>query len=98
MSCQVLFRFFVENHCLECHDHDVQKGDVNFEKELLDQDFTQSYPHWEKAYRLILAQQMPPVGKDRPSKQAYKSISQTMVQSLDALCKTASTTGSSGFI
>ncbi|MFT7514974.1 MAG: hypothetical protein ACI9QL_004199, partial [Candidatus Omnitrophota bacterium] len=69
--------------CLDCHDADAAKGDLNLEA-LLDAPITANPDHWEQVIRQLQARQMPPIGKDRPDDPGYSTASQALIQVLDA--------------
>ena len=60
------WRPLIESYCLDCHDTNSSKGDVNLELalggQLLDHSDT-----WERAVRQMKGRIMPPNGKDRPT-------------------------------
>ena len=70
-------------YCIECHDTDVQKGDIDFES-ILGNSIASDSKVWEKAVRQLRAHQMPPIGKDRPDKATYAAVAAYLESQLDA--------------
>ena len=65
---------FFERHCLDCHDADTAKGELNLER-LLDSEITEHAAEWESVIRRLTARQMPPAKrKRRPSEAEYVDI------------------------
>ena len=75
-------RSFAERYCLECHDRDVQKGDLNLEAILSDD--PAAHPEiWERAVRRLRTRQMPPAGEERPAESDYTRVLTPLERSLD---------------
>ena len=55
---------FLERHCLDCHDADTAKGELNLER-LLDSEITAHAGEWETVIRRLAARQMPPSKRKR---------------------------------
>ena len=57
---------FIESHCLECHDADTEKGEINLD--LFDVDWSDKGSHllWERALNAVKSGEMPPEEKARP--------------------------------
>ena len=73
----------IGSYCLECHDADSAKGDLDLDA-ILDEDVGEHSAIWEKVVRQLDARQMPPIGKDRPDLPAFDRTSQALVTKLDA--------------
>ena len=73
----------VETYCLECHDAESEKGDLNLEV-VLDQDIVAHAETWESVVRQLASRQMPPVGEDRPALGEYDRAYEALVARLDA--------------
>lgn len=58
---------FLEKHCYDCHDEDVQKGDLDLTKLKFDLTDFQSYQKWVKVYDAVSMGDMPPKKKKRPT-------------------------------
>ena len=80
------WRGVVSNYCLECHDADVQKGDLNLES-LLDAEVAAHSDSWEKVLRQTAGRQMPPIGKDRPEEIDYVELVSSLTDVLDELAE-----------
>ena len=76
------WRQVVGSYCLDCHDANTQKGDLNLES-LLDTEFSDHSDTWEKVVRQLDARQMPPIGKDRPDETGYDATSAELIALLD---------------
>ena len=74
----------VGRYCLDCHDGDVTKGDLDLGKILSDDLQTHSV-EWERVVRKLAARQMPPIGKDRPAEKEFEHLVATLGSSLDQL-------------
>ena len=55
---------FLEWHCLDCHNADTAKGELNLER-LLDTELTAHAGEWETVIRRLAARQMPPSKRKR---------------------------------
>ena len=74
----------VGRYCLDCHDGDVTKGNLDLGKILSDDLQTHSV-EWERVVRKLTARQMPPIGKDRPAEKEFEHLVATLGSSLDQL-------------
>ena len=74
----------VGRYCLDCHDGDVTKGNLDLGKILSDDLQTHSV-EWERVVRKLAARQMPPTGKDRPAEKEFEHLVATLGSSLDQL-------------
>ena len=74
----------VGRYCLDCHDGDVKKGNLDLGKILSDDLQTHSV-EWERVVRKLAARQMPPIGKDRPAEKEFEHLVATLGSSLDQL-------------
>ena len=74
----------VGRYCLDCHDGDVTKGNLDLGKILSDDLQTHSV-EWERVVRKLAARQMPPIGKDRPAEKEFEHLVATLGSSLDQL-------------
>lgn len=80
----------IANYCSGCHDGRVQPSGVR----LLSYDATQiaAQPEiWAKAYRLIQADAMPPVGARRPTRAELKAVLVSIEEALGVHAKSAIT-------
>lgn len=74
----------VGRYCLDCHDGDVKKGNMDLGKILSDDLQTHSV-EWERVVRKLAARQMPPIGKDRPAEKEFERLVAMLGSSLDQL-------------
>jgi len=72
----------IGKYCLDCHDADSAKGDLDLDA-ILGEDFAAHSGTWEKVVRQLNARQMPPIGKDRPELAVYDSTEAALVKKLD---------------
>ena len=65
---------FIANHCLDCHDSEITKGDLNLEA-VLEQPLTRNTKVWERVVRRLRGRQMPPADRnDRPNEAEYSRV------------------------
>ena len=57
---------YFENHCLDCHDADTEKGSVNLEDLSFDLGTIESAEKWQKVLNSINSGEMPPEDKKQP--------------------------------
>ena len=72
----------VKRYCFDCHDSDIQKGDLNLQ-ELLEKGIGGHSDVWEKVVRKMKARQMPPIGKKRPDEKTYHQTVAGLSAALD---------------
>ena len=60
---------FLEKHCYDCHDEDVQKGDLDLTKLKFDLNDKATYKQWTKVFDNVLLGDMPPKKKKRPAEE-----------------------------
>ena len=58
---------FLDNYCLDCHDVDTQKGEINLEVSKIDWSDKGSLFLWERVLDALRAGEMPPKKKTQPS-------------------------------
>lgn len=73
----------IVNYCLECHDADIQKGDVNLER-LLDSPFDEQVAGWVEVLQQVESRHMPPVGEERPDEATFTTTTDAIVTALDS--------------
>ena len=74
----------INRYCLDCHDHESRKGELDLENLSRDQ-VTQNSGRWERVVRRLNARQMPPAKRKlRPTDEEYESAIQSLVATLDA--------------
>jgi hypothetical protein len=72
----------VKQFCYDCHDGEMQKGDLNLEV-LKDKELSADSAVWEKVVRKMNARQMPPIGKKRPDEKTYERTVAELTAELD---------------
>jgi len=77
------FRAILETHCIDCHDADTKKGDVNLDS-LLNADIAKHADTWEAVVKQLTARHMPPIGKKRPDDAGYDQMVAALTKELDA--------------
>ncbi|MDP6794123.1 MAG: DUF1592 domain-containing protein [Verrucomicrobiota bacterium] len=78
---------FLEKYCLDCHDSDTAKGELNLER-LLSGEVIQHAAEWETVIRRLSARQMPPSRrKRRPSESEYAVAVSRLAKPLDRLAR-----------
>ncbi len=73
----------VSRYCVDCHDSDVAKGDLDLAR-LLGEGVEHHTDSWEGVLRKVRARQMPPVGKERPDDGTYSRLEAELSGALDA--------------
>jgi hypothetical protein len=74
----------INRYCLDCHDHESKKGELDLES-LSRDEVTQHSDPWERVVRRLNARQMPPSKrKARPTEGEYDSAIHSLVATLDA--------------
>ncbi|MES2594164.1 MAG: DUF1592 domain-containing protein [Verrucomicrobiota bacterium] len=76
-------RAVLERFCIDCHDADTKKGDMDLSAILTD-DISHHPEVWEAAIKQLNARHMPPAGKKRPDEAAYAATVQQLASALDA--------------
>ncbi len=65
---------FLDQHCLECHDGDIQKGGLDLTAlpfELADRDV---FAKWQRVFERVHNGEMPPAKKERPAKPGLEAF------------------------
>ncbi|MFT5106991.1 MAG: hypothetical protein ACI9UA_002619 [Pseudoalteromonas tetraodonis] len=77
---------FLENHCLDCHDSETSRGDLDLTLAMRD-GIGQHRETWELVQRRLAARQMPPASrkKNRPAEAEYVVVLDDLDDDLDAL-------------
>jgi hypothetical protein len=74
----------INRYCLDCHDHDSKKGELDLES-LSRDEVTQHSDRWERVVRRLNARQMPPAKREsRPTDEEYEAAIQSLASTLDA--------------
>lgn len=77
-------RGVVTKYCYDCHDREMQKGNLDLET-LQGQEIANDPSAWEKVVRKMNARQMPPIGKPRPDGATYDRTIAELTTTLDRL-------------
>src|SRR5687767_11899983 len=72
----------LKKYCFDCHDSDVQKGDLNLQA-LEGFQIAKDSSTWEKVVRKLNARQMQPIGKKRPDEATYDKTIEELTATLD---------------
>jgi hypothetical protein len=74
----------INQYCLDCHDHESKKGELDLEG-LSRDEVTQHTERWERVVRRLNTRQMPPPKrKSRPTEEEFQSAIHALVTPLDA--------------
>jgi hypothetical protein len=57
---------FLDRHCLECHDGDIQKGGLDLTALPFDLDDRDVFAKWQRVFERVHAGEMPPAKRERP--------------------------------
>jgi hypothetical protein len=74
-------RKFVERHCVECHDADSKKGDLDLDALKLDLGKRENFAAWVKVFDRVESGEMPPKGELRPAAEELKPALEGLKQS-----------------
>jgi hypothetical protein len=72
----------LNKYCVECHDAEVKKGDLDLDSKLSDWDSASNLKLWEKVLPVILDGSMPPAKKPQPSEVERKMLVKWLDSSL----------------
>jgi mono/diheme cytochrome c family protein len=75
-------RKFVEQHCLDCHDADSKKGNLDLDALKLDLGKRENFATWVKVFDRVESGEMPPKKKARPKAEELKSALEGLKESL----------------
>src|SRR3954464_5506549 len=75
-------RTVVDQFCVNCHDADAAKGDLDLTAVASD-DFGRHPEVWEKVVRRLRGRQMPPAGKPRLAEDVYVAAESELEIALD---------------
>jgi hypothetical protein len=76
-------RAFVTGYCVDCHDRDTKKGDLDLTSADAS-DVVSRADVWEKVVRKLRTRQMPPADKPRPDEASYEKALAQLEGSLDS--------------
>jgi hypothetical protein len=72
----------VNDYCINCHNADKKKGDLDFDNIGLE-DVARHPDTWEKVVRKLRTRQMPPPDRKRPDEKTYETVLTHLEGSLD---------------
>jgi len=72
----------INKYCVECHDAEVKKGDLDLDSKLSDWDSPTNVKLWEKVLPVVLDGSMPPARKPQPSDAERKMLAKWLDSSL----------------
>jgi hypothetical protein len=70
-----------EKYCFECHGDGVAKGKIALDEMLENAKSSSHHTDWEKAWKIVRHEFMPPAGAERPSPTERRAITQWIEQS-----------------
>ena len=76
------FKPFAEQHCVECHDKDTQKGGLDLTALLAKPDFAKESEAWTRIHDRIAEGEMPPAKKARPPQDTTKQATRALAAAL----------------
>jgi hypothetical protein len=65
---------FLDNHCMDCHDGDVKKGDLDLSSLSTDAADAAALKRWVRVFDRVAAGEMPPPKKKQPSQDAVQDF------------------------
>tara|TARA_Y100001934_G_scaffold76429_1_gene95089 strand:+ start:4277 stop:6652 length:2376 start_codon:yes stop_codon:yes gene_type:complete len=69
---------FLEAHCLDCHDADANKGDLNLGLLKFDLRGNSEFATWKRVFERVEADEMPPRKKSRPTSSEKATFLETL--------------------
>ena len=72
----------INKYCVDCHDAEVKKGDLDLDSKLSDWDSPTNVKLWEKVLPVVLDGSMPPARKPQPSDAERKMLAKWLDSSL----------------
>jgi len=77
----------LQRYCLDCHDAETAKGDLDLSS-LLNEPAEQQSAAWEQVIRRLATRQMPPAAtKARPTEAEYEQVLGSLISRLDAAAR-----------
>ena len=70
----------IQKYCYDCHGEGARKGKVDLEEMLTPANLNGQPREWEKAWKIVRHEFMPPVGADTPSAEERKAITDWIAQ------------------
>ena len=75
----------MQKYCYDCHGEGARKGKVDLEEMLARAKGPAQHPEWEKAWKIVRHEFMPPVGADAPSAEERKAITDWIAKEVFAV-------------
>src|SRR5437870_5617180 len=75
-------KLFVEKHCLECHDTDTKKGDLDLTMLKFDPANSTNFSKWVLIYDRVSKGEMPPKKKARPEASELQVFTKSLSSAL----------------
>jgi len=75
---------FLENHCVECHDADTRKGDLDLTALKFDLSQSTNFSKWVLVHDRVSAGEMPPKKKARPDPNELEAFLKSLASTLTA--------------
>lgn len=66
---------FLDNHCLDCHDSETEKGEINLDYQNIDWSEKDVLNLWERIKTVVDSGEMPPKKKPRPNRAELQELS-----------------------
>ena len=76
---------FLDKHCIECHDSDTKKGDLDLTALPMKLEDPATFSTWVKVHDRVRAGEMPPDKKARPDPKEQDSAMASLASSLSAV-------------
>jgi len=73
---------FLENRCLDCHDADSKKGELDLDALKFELTDSANLARWVKVFDRVESGEMPPKNKERPGAAEVKPVLETLKQAL----------------
>lgn len=83
-SFNTVVRPFLDTHCVSCHGAEVKKAGLRLDELKPDFADVRTAAHWIKAYDRVLAGEMPPKNRKRPTKDEINQVTQWLHKELHA--------------
>jgi hypothetical protein len=78
-------RHFLESHCMECHDAETRKGDLDLSGLKFDPANSTNFSRWVLVHDRVMAGEMPPKKKPRPGAGELEAFTKSLTSSLTAV-------------
>src|SRR5829696_1480508 len=75
---------FFQKHCIECHDADTKKGDLDLTTLKQDLGDAENFARWVKVHDRIQSGEMPPKKKARPAVADVQAVTKNLHDTLVA--------------